>query len=279
MIRRILVALDDTPGARAGVDEALALARTTGAGLGAALVLDVPHTSDLNEPVPPGGIAFLEHRNEALRRLVTEEAETALAEFVAKAGELPFEVLRLPEAPEKALLRASSLYDLIVIGRDATLGREEVDDDALAPVISALLQHGSKPLLVVPPEMQPRPAGMILIGYDGSVPAQRALSSFALLGLAGDMQVQVLSIAAKKEEARALAAEATSFLAAHDILAEAIGLEGERPIDLLLAEVEILKPRLLVAGAYEENGLLALLLGSGTRKLLTEVTCPVFIQH
>ncbi|MBE9605892.1 universal stress protein [Acetobacteraceae bacterium H6797] len=279
MIRRILVALDDTPGAQAAADEAIRLARMTGAALGAALVLDLPHTSELNEAVPPGGLAFLEHRNERLRRLVLEEAEGALTDFAARVGDMPFDVLRLPEAPEQALLRASALYDLVVIGRDVTLGREEVDDDALAPVISALLQHGAKPLLVVPPEAQPRPMGSILIGYDGSVPAQRALSSFALLGLAGETPVQVLSIASKKEDASALAAEAVSFLASHDITAEPIALEGERPIDLLLAEVEAIKPRFMVAGAYEENGLLALLLGSGTRKLLAEVTCPVFIQH
>ena len=101
--------------------------------------------------------------------------------------------LRLTDAPEEALIAAGATHDLIVIGRDSTLGLE-VNDDGLAPVIEALLRGGARPLLVVPPGKVPA-AGGVLVGNDGSVPAMRAMQLFALLGLGKGLPVKVLSVA------------------------------------------------------------------------------------
>lgn len=278
MIRSILLALDDTEGSLAAAEMALSLARQHGAALSVALVLDHPHTSDSLEAVPPGGGAFLERRNRALAKRVAEDAEAALQRFLPSAGQTPFTVLRLPQAPEEALLAASRLHDLVVLGRDATLGMEEIDDD-LPPIASSFLQRGARPLLLVPPGAALRAEARVMVGYDASVPVQRSLASYVHLGLAAGQGATVLAVAGEAEAAGAMAEEGAAFLRQHGVEAEAQGLVGDRPIDLLLAEVAVLKPRLLVAGAFEENGLRALLLGSGTRKLLAQVTCPVFIQH
>ena len=58
MVRSILVALDDTPGAQRARDLAITFARRTGAALTAAAVLDNPHAMDAHEAVPPGAGAF-----------------------------------------------------------------------------------------------------------------------------------------------------------------------------------------------------------------------------
>ena len=60
MLHSILVALDDTPGAVAARDVAIALARHTGAALTAAVILDRPHTESENEPIPLGGRKAIE---------------------------------------------------------------------------------------------------------------------------------------------------------------------------------------------------------------------------
>ncbi len=171
MIRSILVALDDTEGAVAARDLAFALSRSTGAALTAATVLDWPHVRDAHEAVPPGAAAFKERRDAVRAQRLEAEADAAFAACTAAAGETPFTRLRLTEAPEPALLAAGATHDLIVIGRDSTLGLE-VNDDGLAPVIEALLRDGARPLLVVPPGPVPA-AGGVLVGYDGSVPAMR----------------------------------------------------------------------------------------------------------
>lgn len=277
MIRSILVALDDTPGAVAARDLAIALARHSGAALSAATVLDWPHVRDMHEAVPPGAAAFKERRDAARAKRLEQEAEAAFAACAAAAGETPFTPLRLTDAPEPALLQAGASHDLIVIGRDSSLGLEE-NPDGLAPVIEALLHDGARPLLVVPAGPLPAQGG-VLVGYDGSIPAMRALQLFALLGLANDSPARVLSVAEERAEAEALAGVAVAYLRSHGIVAEALAIEGSHPVDALLTEAAAMPARLLVMGAYEHSGLRTLFTGSATRKLLSSAPCPVFVAH
>jgi nucleotide-binding universal stress UspA family protein len=276
MLRSILVALDDTPGALAARDLAIALARHAGAQLSAAVILDDPHTRHAAEPVPPGGGAFLERRNAALAKAAEAAAAAALAAWEHAAGDLRYTALRLTDAPEPALRAACATHDLLVLGRDSTLGQEQAED-GLAPVVEALLHHGARPLLVVPPGA-PRD-GPVVIGYDGSLPCQRAVQLYALLRPATDAPVQVLSVDADAATAERLAAEAVTYLALHGIAAHAAATVGDRPVDALLGAVATEAARLVVMGAFETSGLRAFLLGSATRKLLRDLPCPVFVAN
>jgi nucleotide-binding universal stress UspA family protein len=276
MLGSILVALDDTPGAVAARDMAIALARRSGAALTFATVLDRPHTLDAHEPVPVGGAAFAERRNATLAARLEAEAAAALSAARAACGDLPHAVLSLEDAPEAALLRAGATHDLIVLGRDSTLGQEEAED-GLAPVIEALLKDGPRPLLVVPPGAPAE--GDVLIGYDGSLPAQRALQSFALLGLADGGAVKLLATSPERAEAARLTAEGAGYLRHHGVAVTERAVTGSHPAELLLAEAADLPARLLVMGAFGKTGLRALLLGTTTQRLLRESPCAVFVQH
>ncbi|MCO6417630.1 universal stress protein [Siccirubricoccus sp. KC 17139] len=276
MLRSILVALDDTPGAQAARDLGIGLARRLGAALTLAVVLDRPHSRDAEEPVPVGGAAFAERRNAVLAARLEAEAQAALDAARQAAAGLPFAELRLEEAPEPALLRAGATHDLILLGRDSTLGREE-NEDGLAPVVEALLKDGPRPLLVVPPGAPAE--GQVLVGYDGSLPAQRALQSFALLGLAEGAPVTLLAAHAEREEAGRLAAEGAAYLRRHGLAVTEWPVVGGHPAELLLAEAARLPARLLVMGGFGKTGLRALLLGTSTRRLLREAPCAVFVQH
>ncbi|MBR0651234.1 universal stress protein [Roseomonas terrae] len=277
MIRSILLALDDTKGAVAARDLAIGLARRTGAALTAAAVLDVPHARDAHEAVPPGGGAFKERRDAARAARLETEADLALAACVGAAGETPVTPLRLTEAPDAALLLAGTSHDLIVIGRDSTLGLETAPD-GLAPVIGALLQDGARPLLVVPPA-PPRVEGGVLVAYDGSVGAQRALQLFTLLGLGEGMAARVVSVDPAEPTAALLAEQGAAYLRRHGMAAEAVGVAGSHPLDILLAEAAAMPARLLVMGAYDHSGLRLLFTGSATEKLLLGASCPVFVAH
>jgi nucleotide-binding universal stress UspA family protein len=277
MIRSILVALDDTEGAHRARDLAIDLARRTGAALTAATVLDWPHVRDAHEAVPAGAAAFKQRRDTARAKRAEEEAEAAFAACSAAAGDTGFTRLRLTDAPGPALLAAGAAHDLIVIGRDSTLGLEACDD-GLAPVIEALLHDGARPLLVAPPG-PPVLEGGVLVGYDGSIPAMRTVQLFALLGLAGERPVTVLSVGETQAEASRLAEGAAGYLRAHGMAAQPLALVGARPVDALMTEAAAMPASLLVMGSFENTGLRTLFTGSATRRLLHAAPCPVFVAH
>ncbi len=270
MIGSILLALDDTPGAIAARDLAFALARQTGAAVTAVLVLDRPHTTGAHEPVPVGGDAFATRRNARLAAAVEAEAEAVLAAARTAAGDLAFDVVRREEAPEPALLAEGAAHDLIVIGRDSTLGREQAED-GLSPTIEALIRDGARPLLVVPPGAAAGAAGPVLVGYDGSLPAMRTLQLFALLGLAREAPVKLLDFSDGG------AAAPLHYLERHGYAAEGAAAEGDAH-DILLAEARSLPAQLLVVGADEEGGVARLIFGSATARLLRAAPCPVFLH-
>ncbi len=276
MLRSILVALDDTPGAQAARDTALALTRRTGAKLTAAVVLDRPNTGSDHEPVPVGGAAFKARRDAKLTEQAEREAGQALAACTAAAGDTPFEALRLEDAPEDALLKAGGTRDLIVIGRDCTLGREETEDE-VAPVIEGLLRGGSRPLLVVPPGGA-RADGPVLAAYDGSQPSRDAFQLFALLGLAEGSPVQVAAVGDSTAEGTKLAEEGAALLRQHGLAAEPAGLTGSTA-PALLAKAHEIGARMMVMGAFGGSSLMRLLAGSTTHTLLRDSRVPVFIHR
>lgn len=277
MLRSILVALDDTPGAKAARNAAIALSRRTGAVLTAAVVLDRPHTESEHELVPLGGAAFKAKRDAARVKRAQEDAQLALAECAAAAAGHPYDEVKLDDAPEPALLRAGATHDLLVIGRDSTLGLEATEE-GVAPVIERLLLEGARPLLVIPPAPV-LAEGPVLVGYDASIPAMVALQLFALLGLAEGAPLRVASAAETREEALAMAEEGCTYLRRHGLEATPLAMVGGRPADLLLAEAEALQARMLVVGSFEESGLRRLFTGSATHALLRRARCPVFIHH
>jgi nucleotide-binding universal stress UspA family protein len=272
MLQSLLLALDDTPGALAARDAAIALARRSGAALTAAAILDRPHTSGGHEAMPIGGAAFAAQRDAARAARLQAEAEAAFAAARQAAGDLPVEALLLEEAPEPALLRAGARHDLLILGRDSTLGLERADD-GLAPVIPALLRDGARPLLVIPAAAPAE--GPVLAGYDGSAPAQRALASLAQLGLAEGSAVTLLAADPHAAVAARLAAEGAAFLRRHGLAVEERAARGHDPAALLLAEAARLPARLLVMGGFGTAGLSALLHESTSRRLLHGAPCPI----
>lgn len=278
MLRRILLALDDTEGAIAARDYAVALARHSGAALTAAVILDRADLGHAHEAVPPGAAAFKERRDAALLRQAQEAGALAVAGLREAAKEIPFTVEEFAEAPTPALLAAAGAHDLLIVGRDATLGREDAHE-GLAPAIETLLHDRTRPLLVVPPGAVFDPAAPALVAYDGSAGAMRAVQLFALLGLGRGAAARVLSVADDAPKAEHLAQMAAGYLQHHDVAAQALPVVGTHPVEALLAEATAMPAGMLVMGAFEHTGLRALFSGSATLHLLRRSPCAILAAH
>ncbi len=275
MLKSILLVLDDTPGAVAARDGAIAFARGCGARVTAAAFLDVPGLADAHEAVPAGGSAFKARRDARRLEEARAAAEAQAAAFRAAAP--GWEATIRDEPAEDGLKRLAVRHDLIAIGRDSTLGVEDTEE-GLAPAIERVARDTPRPLVVVPPT-GPDFDGPMLVAYDGSVPCQRSLQLFVQLDLAGKRPVRVMSVADTDADARAMAAEAQSYLALHDIAAEIDTATGRHPATLVLDRAAELRASLIVIGAFETRRLSRLLFGSATQHLLRMSRCPIFIHH
>jgi nucleotide-binding universal stress UspA family protein len=271
----VLVALDgsrfsETATALA-IDWALRLdARLVGLG-----VLDEP-TIDRPEPVPMGAGAYKIARDEARLTEAHQRILAFLAGFRARcaSANVAAEVLEDVGDPADRILREAQRCDVVVLGRETNFHFETQDEpDATALQI---LRSTPRPVVIVPSEM-PEGRG-VMVAYDGSREAGRALQLFELLGLTAGDEVVVVGVHAEAGEAEALLRPAGEFLAAHGAHHRLDPVASEAPAaKVLLAEVRRLRPRVLVMGAHRDHLLRDLFATSVSRAVLAACPVPVFV--
>jgi nucleotide-binding universal stress UspA family protein len=277
MIRSLLLGVDSTPGSLAAEKLAFDLATRLDVTLAGIDILDAGRVVT-REPVPLGALAF-KAEGDAKRlkdAAVRWERERTRFQSAAATRGLACDVIMASGTTEAALAEAGPGHDALMLGRDASFG---VGNDAALPgFVGTLLKSTPGPVFLVPADAAP--ISRVLIAYDGSVPAARALQMFALLGLARLGTVSVVSVSPDPARGERVAAGAVAFLARHDVAASPVVIaSGDDPAAALSATAREQGATLLVMGAYGHRGWRERLLGSCTTRLLE--TCPVtlFVHH
>ncbi|MCA9270900.1 MAG: universal stress protein, partial [Planctomycetales bacterium] len=121
----------------------------------------------------------------------------------------------------------------------------------------------------------------VVVAYDGSMQAARALHALVFSGLAGLGEVHVVcSHADAKVEAHKTADRAVEFLRFHDVAATAHAAIGQSPPSAtILRSARELDAQLIVMGAYGRGAVAEFFLGSTTRALLEKCDRPLLLYH
>jgi nucleotide-binding universal stress UspA family protein len=279
-MRSILVTVDDTPSAATARRIALALARQRGASVVGVVGFD---TSDLEGvELAPIGAMKLAHDRMSRREQKARERRIRIAELPVSFEEscaaegLQGRCRTLAADIRVELLRAIECCDIVVTGHDTEFHLEPID--GVSPLVEYMVAHGCRPVLVTgsaAPE-----SGPVLVAYDGSAPAAKALQLATLLGIFGSSSAHVVSVNPDRDQATGAASRARDFLVARGIAVEVEALDStDHPADVLCARVEAIGARLLVMGAFGHRGLREMLFGSSTRRLLEALAAPMFIYH
>ncbi|MFZ5781658.1 MAG: universal stress protein [Pseudomonadota bacterium] len=280
-MRSILVTVDETPSSMAARRLAVALARRSGAAVHGVTGFEM---GDLEKPemAPLGGTevayARLQQRErQARERRVQVSALPAKFESSLAAEGLKAPCALMERDVRRELLRRAEASDLVVSGRDAEF-HLQASEDGVTPLVEHLIADGSRPVIVTGPELHE--SGPVMVAYDGSTPAAKALQMATLLGVLADAEVHVVSMAHEIAEAQAVAGRAQAFLGAHGV---APRLDAHFSTDdaagFLTERAREIGARLLVMGAFGHRGWRELLFGSCTRRLLDSVPLPLFIYH
>ena len=277
MLKSVLVLLDKTPGGEAAQTLALDIAKQHDA------VLTAVSAFNLDVMVVPFGffsesLAYSDIDRDKVVEDRRHDLELLQKNFSRKCAEARVEhdIIESEGGVYNELARAAMSHDLVVLGNDIKFG--DIAGQSEEASVGLLLKNVPRPLLVAPPAM---PKGTdVVIAFDGSTPAARALQLFALLGLADDRTVRIVTIHKKHRVAEAIVRDATLFLDRHHIKNSAKIVEGShQPSEIILQEIKQHEAGMLVMGAYGHRGWREMILGSSTNALLGYADIPIFVDH
>jgi nucleotide-binding universal stress UspA family protein len=170
------------------------------------------------------------------------------------------------------------LYDITVVSQPDPdrMGSDEV-------VAESVLFDSGRALLLVPLNQQkPFAAKRILVAWDGSRTAARAVAEARGLIARADL-VEAVIVKTSRGKARELdGADIAEHLSRIGKSVELRRLEtgtGERVVDVLLKEVAARDIDLVVMGGYGHSRLREFVLGGVTRDILERMTVPVLMAH
>jgi len=203
-------------------------------------------------------------------------SSASLARFSAAAGRLGIQSLEervVEDELRTALLLQSRYADLLVVGQDGSARG--------LPQYLAL--HGPRPVLAVPPSYAGEPiADTIVAGWDGSVPALRAIAG-ALPLLARARKVQLALVNPEREpglHGDEPGADMALYLARHGVTVEVVVERTDWPAgETLLRIAHDGDAGLLVCGAFGHSRYREIVLGGVTRVLLERARLPVLFAH
>jgi nucleotide-binding universal stress UspA family protein len=219
----------------------------------------------LHEQVHKQGRADCERWRESLRRSGAM-GEVRLAEDM------------LSSPPQTAALQAR-YADLAVIG----LGERGSLPVEVHDGIARMLSGSGRPLLVIPLGCKPSTYSRILIGWQPSANATRAVHD-ALPLLARARAIDIVCVdprRGEREHGAEPGADIARHLARHDleVTVHVESGEGDEPGQVLLRRARELGADLLVMGGYSHSRLREWVLGGTTRYILKNAALPVLLAH
>jgi nucleotide-binding universal stress UspA family protein len=172
-----------------------------------------------------------------------------------------------------AIVRRGRVSDMVV------LPRPQQPSPAPEPLEAALLKTG-RPVLVVPPTAQSCIASHVVIGWNGSDEAARAVGA-AISCLRAAEAVTVVTGRKSAEQKRPNAQDLVDYLAWHGVQAAAKVFDSHAKSagEGLLNAARELKCDLIVLGGYSHSRAREVMVGGVTRYMLAEADLPIFMAH
>lgn len=211
-----------------------------------------------------------DHLRGILHRLAREfglkegdrETGTAVCAFTEEPGRMA-----------DVVKHAGRLSDLIVLPkprRENNLGLSS---------LKAALYVAGRPVLICPQEQRPDPsfAQHVAVGWNGSLPASRAVAS-SLDIVHAAKRVSILT-GGKLQAHGPTAEELAAYYALRGITAEIVHFDGKDPATELLATTKRIGASLLVIGAYSHSHETEMLFGGNTQRIVDSTDMPILMAH
>lgn len=276
-IKSILVALHGSNPDSASHELAVAWAQRTGAEVTGLAVVD----ETVAEPaaVPIGGGAFKQEEETELlseRQRLAHVVQQAFAGR-CRAAKVKFRVDQRAGVPHEIVADELQGHDVAVVDNQPPV--EYGAGESPAQVLERLIRVSPRPIVSSPRDYHP--GNGVLVAFDGSAPAAKAIFGLLGSGLGAFGRVRILTVDKDSEEsARSRAQSGIDYLRRHEIDTGFQPVVSDRPVsELICEEADRQRCELIVMGPHGRSAFAELFLGSVTKKVIDHSGIPVFLYH
>lgn len=279
-LKRILLPVDPSVFAEAATDAACFIAKAHLAQVTGVAVLD---SDEIRASLIPAIGPYYPMMVEEVQKKIQHAAHT-LRECLARcaatceAAGVEHRQAEYDGIPAEKLLNSAIFYDLIVMGLETSFHFET--RGTRSESLQHLLDRTATPVLAVPATGLPG-IERVLVGFDGSAPAARALHDFMSLAAAFQPEIVLVAAGLPREQSDFLLGNAELLLRAHGFT-RVTRHAGEGPVEAVFEH--LLTPAgggadLVVLGIHSGNFLKKFFVGSFTKKLIEQGDISLFLSH
>jgi nucleotide-binding universal stress UspA family protein len=284
MIRSVLLPLSDGPWAGAARDYAFWLARKDGCRIHAVAVIDVKAFEIPVMGTPDGFMPSVVTppitESQALLDEMTALAKERLERFAQECGarNVPCSTDTRTGIPGEIIAREAVSHDMVVMSR-CGYTRTAAAEQRLDPLVPQVIRGSVRPVLVTGQSFPERgEVDRVLVAYDGSGHAARALTAAAELAGRPGVNCTLVTVAASEDAGRETLAPAEAYLYRHGVSPQKHVAVGSRPSEMICELVAASGAQILVMGAYGHRPVREMLFGSTTERVLSHCAVAVVLQ-
>ena len=284
MIRSILLPLAEGPLAANAREFALWLAKKAGSRIHVLAVIDLKAFEIPVLGTPDGFMPSVVtpplQESQSLLEEMTALARERVEQFVREctAREISCSTDIRTGIPAELISRMAVAHDIVVMSRTGHTrpaeGHTKIDS-----VVPQVIRSCIRPVLVssVKPR-EKKDVTDILVAFDSSVHAGRALLVAAELAGRAGVQCTIVTICSTEEEGREIQAPAEAFLYHHGVTPRKQVVVGSKASDNICEIASSSRADILIMGAYGHSPVREMLFGSTTEKVLSHCGTTVILQ-
>ncbi len=284
MIRSILLALADPPGDASAINYAFWLARNKESHIHALTIVDITAFEVPMIGSPDGFMpsvvphsfresqSLIEEMNAQCRERLDRFTDQCRLRGIACSTEMK------PGIPYEAICRGAVAHDIVIVSRtgyNPAANTKETIDSLVAPVI----RHSVRPVLVAGNDFREESEiRNILVAYDGSSHAARALMVAAELAARPGTNCTLVAVVPTQEAGREILDPAEAFLQHHGVSPGKQVEVSTKPSSVIGGLVASGDVDLLIMGAYGHSPIREVFFGSTTERILSHCSVNAILQ-
>jgi len=283
MFDKILVPIDASSDSWVAVDQAISLAKEEGAKILGLFIADertiyAPcwSAADAMDPLSPDCNPVILEQAQTLEKQIREQGEKALKDLRQRSSVAGVECDTVFETGivSQTILNYADQVDLIVMGRHGAGGKWS--GPLLGSTFEAVARHAPVPVLATVSDS--RPLKTLLVAYDGSEQAKKALDIALHLVKGRDRQLIILTVDDGHDDRPAASYEAAVLAKEQGVDAKRLLVKGHVAEKILQAATEE-NADLIILGAYSRSRFLSALFGSTVDDVVHNATIPVMVSR